>query len=158
MKKINYKPQMRTLTNLLNAVRETDTVLITNTSEWADYWQWKYEQEVKTSLSRQRLFRFFSYLCTTKKSTYSKIIHTVTRHYRQTFDEINAPTRKREVVQSRQVCMYFAAELLKLTWREIAAPFGKDHVTAIYSHKTIQNLIDTDKSFRNEINEIKQKL
>ena len=54
-------------------------------------------------------------------------------------------TRKREVVWPRQITMYFASELTKLTWDKIGAHFGKDHATALYARKRINDLLFSDK-------------
>lgn len=66
-------------------------------------------------------------------------------------DELNKKTRKREVVESRQVAMYLA----KLNTKESLAVIGrtignKDHATVLHACKTVNNLLQTDVSFRNK--------
>jgi len=57
--------------------------------------------------------------------------------------------RKREYVEQRQLAMWCAKELTKLPLHEIGWQIGnKDHSTAIYAIKTIENYIDTNKVMR----------
>lgn len=68
---------------------------------------------------------------------------------------LNSKTRKREIVQLRQICHYFANEYLKYPSGRIGKEIGnKDHATVLYSIKTINNLIETDKYFASDIESI----
>jgi len=57
-------------------------------------------------------------------------------------------TRKREVVEARQVLMVYRHETLKQSQAAAAAPYGKDHATVIHSQKTVKNLLQTDRCFK----------
>ena len=58
-------------------------------------------------------------------------------------------TRKRNVVQARQLSMYFAKKYTKASLNVIGEQCGgKDHATVIHSLKTVANLLDTDKQFQ----------
>lgn len=64
-------------------------------------------------------------------------------------------TRKREIVVARQLCMWLIKKNLdnKLySLHRIGNYFNKDHATVLYAFKAIDNLIETNKSFRNQIN------
>jgi len=64
-------------------------------------------------------------------------------------------TRKREIVQTRQVSMYFAKLYIKSSLAKIGqAHGGKDHATVLHAVKTVNNLIDTDKLFRRQIQQL----
>lgn len=68
-------------------------------------------------------------------------------------------TRKREIVQARQIAMYFSKNLTKASLATIGAQIGgKDHATVLHACKTVNNLIDTDKRFKNQVDEIEKKL
>ncbi len=71
---------------------------------------------------------------------------------------LNSKTRKREIVQLRQICHYFANEYLdknKYPSGKIGKEIGnKDHATVLYSIKIINNLIETDKYFASDIESI----
>lgn len=73
-------------------------------------------------------------------------------------DQLKSKTRKREVVQSRQVAMYFAKTYTKNSLASIGSQIGgKDHATVLHACKTVNNLMETDKCFRRSIQEIEKR-
>ena len=73
-------------------------------------------------------------------------------------DQLRSKTRKREIVQSRQIAMYFAKNLTKSSLATIGAKIGgKDHATVLHACKTVNNLIETDKRFKTHIDEIEKR-
>jgi chromosomal replication initiator protein len=55
--------------------------------------------------------------------------------------------------------MFFSKSLTKASLASIGSHIGgKDHATVLHACKTVNNLIDTDKHFRNQINDIEKKL
>ncbi|MBN2764583.1 MAG: chromosomal replication initiator protein DnaA, partial [Bacteroidales bacterium] len=74
-------------------------------------------------------------------------------------DSLQSKTRKREIVQARQVAMFFSKNLTKSSLATIGLQIGgKDHATVLHACKTVNNLIETDKQFKNQIEEIEKKL
>lgn len=74
-------------------------------------------------------------------------------------DLIRAKTRKKEIVFARQVSMYLSKELTNFALKTIGLHFGgRDHSTVIHACQSIENKIQTDKSFSTEIDEIKNKI
>ncbi|MGC9344656.1 MAG: helix-turn-helix domain-containing protein, partial [Bacteroidales bacterium] len=74
-------------------------------------------------------------------------------------EQLQSKTRKREIVQARQVAMYFSKSLTKSSLATIGTQIGgKDHATVLHACKTVNNLIETDKRFRIQIDEIEKKL
>lgn len=69
-----------------------------------------------------------------------------------------AKIRKREIVQARQVSMYFLRTFTKQTESKIGSYFDRDHATVIHAVKTVNNLYDTDRSFRTDILTLKGKI
>lgn len=61
---------------------------------------------------------------------------------------LSKKTRKREVVEARQVLMKYRNENLKMSLAQASKPYGKDHATAIHAIKTVNNLLETDSNFR----------
>ena len=58
-------------------------------------------------------------------------------------------TRKREVVECRQIAMYFCAENTKYSLSQIGYDIAdKDHCTVLHAKKAVQNLLLTSKQFR----------
>ncbi len=74
-------------------------------------------------------------------------------------DQLHNTTRKRETVQARQIAMYFSKSLTKCSLATIGTQIGgKDHATVLHACKTVNNLIETDKQFKHQIEEIERKL
>lgn len=74
-------------------------------------------------------------------------------------DSLQAKTRKREIVQARQLTMYFSKSMTKFSLASIGAQVGnKDHATVLHACKTVNNLKETDKNFRIYVEEIEKKL
>ena len=72
---------------------------------------------------------------------------------------LKSKTRKREIVQARQIVMYFAKQMTKSSLSTIGSQIGnKNHATVLHACKTVNNLIETDKSFKVCIDEIEKKL
>ncbi|GGE95131.1 chromosomal replication initiator protein DnaA [Hymenobacter cavernae] len=83
---------------------------------------------------------------------------TVAEHFGISLDLMKAKTRKKEVVTARQVAMYFAKEHTSHSLKSIGHNFGgRDHSTVIHSVQTVSDLIDSDKSFRSTIQELRKK-
>jgi chromosomal replication initiator protein len=74
-------------------------------------------------------------------------------------DSLQEKTRKREVVQARQITMYFSKNMTKYSLASIGAQIGnKDHATVLHACKTVINLKETDKNFRLYVEDIEKKL
>jgi chromosomal replication initiator protein len=72
---------------------------------------------------------------------------------------IKSKTRKREVVQARQIAMFFAKSLTKSSLSNIGLNCGgKDHATVLHACRTVNNLMDTDKKFKVYITELQKKM
>ncbi len=83
----------------------------------------------------------------------------VCNYFNIPIDQIQSKTRKREIVQARQVAMFFSKNLTKASLATIGTQIGgKDHATVLHACKTVNNLIETDKRFRIQIDEIEKKL
>lgn len=87
------------------------------------------------------------------------ISKVVCDYFNMPVDSLQTKTRKREVVQARQIAMYFSKSLTKYSLTSIGAQIGaKDHATVLHACKTVNNLKDTDKNFRVYVEEIEKKL
>jgi chromosomal replication initiator protein len=72
---------------------------------------------------------------------------------------LKSKTRKREVVQARQISMYFSKKMTKSSFANIGAHCGgKDHATVLHACRTVVNLSETDKQFRHYLEELEKKL
>lgn len=83
---------------------------------------------------------------------------TVSEYYSINLDDLKAKTRKKEIVVARQVAMYFSKEFTNHSLKSIGYHFGgRDHSTVIHAVHTVNDMIETDSSFRNAITELKKK-
>ena len=87
------------------------------------------------------------------------ISKVVCDYFSMPVEALQAKTRKREIVQARQIAMYFSKSLTKYSLASIGAQIGsKDHATVLHACKTVNNLKDTDKNFRQFVEDIEKKL
>ncbi len=91
--------------------------------------------------------------------TIDYIQKTICDYFDMPTDALQSKTRKREIVQARQIAMYFSKQLTKSSLASIGAQIGhKDHATVLHACKTVNNLVDTDKKFRYDVEEIEKRL
>ena len=94
-----------------------------------------------------------------KTVTIDDIIQTVCKHYGLDTSAIHTKSRKREVVQARQIAMYLAKNYTDLSASKIGHLIGnKDHATVLYACKNVKELREVDKAFLAEIDEIQREL
>ncbi|MEE4284916.1 MAG: chromosomal replication initiator protein DnaA [Mariniphaga sp.] len=87
------------------------------------------------------------------------ISKVVCDYFNMSVESLQTKTRKREIVQARQITMYFSKTLTKYSLASIGAQIGnKDHATVLHACKTVNNLKDTDKNFRQYVEDIEKKL
>ncbi|CAI8275286.1 MAG: Chromosomal replication initiator protein DnaA [Bacteroidetes bacterium MED-G17] len=83
----------------------------------------------------------------------------VSDYYGISVENIKSKTRKREITQARQISMYFAKQLTKASLKNIGAYFGgRDHSTVIHACQTVNDLIDTDKRFKEDVEELEKRI
>jgi len=96
---------------------------------------------------------------TKKELSIEKIQQTVCNHFNLQIAVLQSKTRKREIVQARQIAMYFSKNMTKSSLAAIGSLIGgKDHATVLHACKTVINLLETDKKFKREVVEIERKL
>ncbi len=79
----------------------------------------------------------------------------VCKYYGIDLDILHSNTRRREVVQARQIAMYFSKNLTNSSLATIGAKIGdKNHSTVLYACRTVDNLIETDRDFKLQMKEI----
>jgi hypothetical protein len=72
-----------------------------------------------------------------------------------TEQDVNKKTRKRDIVQARQIKMVVLNKLGRYDLSKTGKICGgKDHATVIHAAKTFKNLYETDKYYRRKVNEI----
>jgi len=72
---------------------------------------------------------------------------------------LKSKTRKREVVQARQLAMYFSKQFTKSSLSNIGMHCGgKDHATVLHACITVNNLMDTDKKFKAQVVDLQKRI
>lgn len=109
--------------------------------------------EIAKSLLKNMLTKY------TKRTNYKKIIQTVAEFYDLSIDSILSASRKKEIVQPRQIAMYLLREELKCSYPFIGRKFGgKDHTTIIHAcEKMAKESKESDK-LHEEIEMIRQRI
>ncbi len=96
---------------------------------------------------------------TSKELSVDFIQQTVCNYFGLDMNSLQSKTRKREIVQARQVAMYFSKSLTNSSLSNIGIKIGKkDHATVLHACKTVNNMIETDKEFKSVIQEIETQI
>ena len=94
-----------------------------------------------------------------KEVTIEYIQEIVSEYFQLSVEELQSKTRKRHVVQARQLAMFFAKKYTKLSLASIGKLIGKrDHATVLHACKTVDNLNETDKQFRKFLTDLTTKI
>jgi chromosomal replication initiation ATPase DnaA len=73
-------------------------------------------------------------------------------------DVLHMPSRKREIVQCRQLVYYFAHDYTDKSLANIGAYFNQDHATVLHGINSIAGLKENNKHIKQDVEEIKDKL
>ncbi len=115
------------------------------------------KKEINLDLARKMIDKFVKN--NTREVSIDYIQKVVCDYFDLPLDLMKSKSRKREVVQARQIAMYFAKNFTKSSLATIGAQCGgKDHATVLHACKTVNNLMDTDKKFRGYVEELEKKL
>lgn len=94
-----------------------------------------------------------------KRITVQKIQDTVSEFFDIKKELIQSSSRKREIVQARQVTMFFIKKHTELSLSQIGVQVGnRNHATVLHACNTVKNFYDVDKAFRSDIEEIEKLL
>lgn len=94
-----------------------------------------------------------------KVNTVEKIRDIVCDYFSLSVDAISTKSRKREVVQARQIAMYLSKSHTKSSLSSIGTIIGqRDHATVLHACKIVGDLMEMDKNFRSSVREIEERL
>ena len=84
------------------------------------------------------------------------IVDTVCEYFNITRDILLSKSRKRQIVQARQIAMYECRNLIpNCSLSTIGAELGgKDHATVLHACTTVQDLMATDKAIRQYVSDV----
>jgi len=138
--------------NIQNNVRELEGALISLLAQSS-----LNKREIDLDLAKKVLRNFIK--TSTKEITIDTIQKMVCEFFDLPYDRLLQKTRKREIVQARQITMYLSKIFTKNSLKTIGEHFGgRDHTTVIHSCQTVKDLMDTDNLFRESVMELQQKV
>ena len=115
------------------------------------------KKEIDLDLAKKVLKNFVK--TSSKEITIDAIQKMVCEYFDVSYDKLLQKTRKREIVQARQITMYLAKTFTKNSLKTIGEHFGgRDHTTVIHSCQTVKDLMDTDTLFKESVMELQQKV
>ncbi|MGO1751799.1 MAG: helix-turn-helix domain-containing protein, partial [Psychroflexus sp.] len=96
---------------------------------------------------------------TSQQISIDRIQQVVSEYFQLDLELIQSKTRKRNIVQARQLAMSFSKRLTNNSLTSIGKQIGKrDHATVLHACKTVDNLKLTNKEFKKFYDDIDRKL
>ncbi len=112
---------------------------------------------ITLDLARQLIERFVNN--NAQEVSVEYIVNVVCNYQNIQVEDLYSKSKKREIVQARQLAMYFAKKYTKCSLAMIGQQCGgRDHATVIHALKTVTNLLETDKKFKALADEIKKNI
>ncbi|MDA0793027.1 MAG: chromosomal replication initiator protein DnaA [Bacteroidetes bacterium] len=113
--------------------------------------------EITIDLAKEVVMKFVKN--TKREVSIDYIQKVVSDYFQMDVQTLQSKTRRRHIVQARQLAMYFAKKYTKASLASIGNQIGKrDHATVLHACKTVDNLSFTDKQFRKYVEDLSQKL
>jgi len=133
-------------------VRELEGVLISMIAQASFN-----KKEFTISLTKQIVDKFVKN--TKREVSIEHIQKVVSKYFEMDVSTLQSKTRKRHIVQARQLAMFFAKRMTKASLASIGSQIGRrDHATVLHACKTVDNLSETDKQFRKYVEDLTKKL
>ena len=112
-------------------------------------------RRISTSLAKDILKIYVQ--VTQKEISIARITEEVCRYFNIDEQSLNSSKRTRNVAQARQIAMYLAKQHTKSPLAAIGAAIGgRNHATVLHSCKAVTNMIETDKAFKGQIEELEK--
>ncbi len=138
--------------NIKTNIRELEGVLISMIAQSS-----LNRREIDIALAKEVVKNFVSQV--NKEITIEFIQKMVADHFSLTTDQIQGKTRKRAIVEARQLAMYLAKKLTGKSLKAIGDSFGgRDHSTVIYSCRTVGDLMVNDQKLKDTVVELEKKV
>jgi len=138
--------------SITNSIRELEGALISIMAQSS-----LNKKEINIDLAKQIIDKYVK--STNREISIEYIQKVVCEYFNLPLDVINSKTRKREIVQARQLAMFFSKKHTKSSLATIGQHCGnKDHATVLHAVKTVNNLLDTDKKFKSYVDDLDKKI
>lgn len=117
-----------------------------------------YDREIDLALARRVIDQAIKKI-EKKKLTIDLIQDIVCGFYNIKPELIHTASRKRQIVQARQVTMYLSKQYTEMSLAQIGSLIGKkNHATVLHACRMVKEQMEVDKLFRDEVCEIEKKL
>lgn len=91
--------------------------------------------------------------------TIESIINKVCAYYGLDTESIQTKSRKHEIVQARQICMYLIKKHLDYSTSKIGMYVGKrDHATVLHAFSVVRDQMEVDRNFRSDMENIEHSI
>ena len=138
--------------NIKNNIRELEGVLVSLAAQSS-----LNNRQIDLALTKEVIQKFINEI--NKEITVEFIQNLVADHFNVPVEKLAGKTRKRSIVVARQLSMYLAKNLTNKSLKAIGSQFGgRDHSTVIYSCRTVQDLLDTDMTIKEDVNVLEKKI
>ena len=87
-----------------------------------------------------------------------QVLKAVASFYSIQIEDLVGRSRKKEMVEPRQVCMYLLRDVLRMSYPYIGEKLGRDHTTVIHSFEKVNHEINKNSPFNQKILLIKESL
>ena len=80
--------------------------------------------------------------------TINEIQKNIAKYYKINGEELQGKSRKRDIVEVRQIAIYLCKKYTASSLKEIGQSFGKrDHSTVLYANRKVKSLILSNKEY-----------
>ncbi|MGB0839139.1 MAG: chromosomal replication initiator protein DnaA [Chitinophagales bacterium] len=114
-------------------------------------------KEIDLSLAKGIVKHFVNNM--SKEISIEVIQKVVSEYFKIPVELLKGKTRKRAIVQARQVSMYLAKQFTESSFKVIGQHFGgRDHSTVIHGCQAVSNLMETDRFFQEDVLKLQKQL
>lgn len=139
--------------NVISSIRELEGIIISLMAQSTFNGEGKTMMEIAQDIVSKMVNT------SNRTITIDKIQNIVCDHFNLPLDTLLSKSRKREIVQARQIAMYLSKFHTRESLQNIGRKIGdRDHATVLHACKTVSNLMDTDKTFKAGLKELELKL
>jgi len=115
------------------------------------------KKEITIEIAQKMVDKFVKHV--SKEITIEYIQKVICDYFKLSIEVLKSPTRKRDVVQARQMTMYLAKQKTTYSLSIIGARCGgRDHATVLHACRTVANLYETNKTFKQHLDHIEKQL
>lgn len=94
-----------------------------------------------------------------KALTPKQLVQAVAEYFDLAIEDLTGQSRRKELVEPRQIVMYLMREELKTSYPTIGQELGKrDHTTAMHAYGKVAKNLENDEKLRQDLLNIKQKV